>query len=240
MTATTGHRLGERTPPRNGTGTARGFTMIEMAIVVAIIAIVAGLAWASLGGLRQRTDLSTEVADVQSLIHGARLQGLADGKDVAVLLFPQYVSAVGTGRIVVYEDGDVQQPFFSTNSTLSLDTYLPATPGYAAASQVLAVHDLPSGITVGPAAGMGAGAVLVAPLAGINVQLACSFCSVGGDGRGAIRFDSRGRAWFYPADGPALPNLTGASFSLTSATVGGARTFVITSATGAVSYFDNG
>lgn len=215
----------------------RGFTLIEMSVVAAIILVIATLAVTSMSRQRPRARLATAASDVHALLHGAHLTAMASGKNVVVMFFPRYVGPESTGRLVVYEDGDYS--FFSAAAAVNFESYLPATPAAlpGGRSQVLETLDLPRSVIIGPATGMGPGAVLTAPLDGIDVTRACSFCGTLADGRGAVVFDARGRAWFQGANGPPLPLDKGASFSLTTdaATgVPGTRTLIITTTTGAV------
>jgi prepilin-type N-terminal cleavage/methylation domain-containing protein len=211
----------------NTTRTDRGFTLIEMAVVMAIVVVLASMAMVSYWRFRPRANLTSIAAELQSTIHGARSQALATGHDVWLVVFPQFANGVGTGRVVVYEDGSFT---FNAGGSPNLGTYDPAA---ASSSQVVATVDLPVGIVVGPATGMGSSAALPAPLDGVDVTKACSFCSTSGDQRGAVRFDPEGRVTFY--SGTALQNVVGgASLTLNAAEVGGTRTLVITSAAGAV------
>jgi hypothetical protein len=107
-------------------------------------------------------------------------------------------------------------------------------PAADARGEVLDTMDLPPGVTFGPANGLGDGATLPAPYARVVVDEACSFCADAGDHRGAMRFDSRGRATFHAANGAALAEVDGVSLSLTSAAVGGPRTLVISAGTGSI------
>ena len=98
--------------------------------------------------------------------------------------------------------------------------------------------DLPRGITVGPATGLGTGATLPAPLAGVPVNADCTFCAgAGATRRGAVVFDRRGRARFYDADGAPLA-VDGGSISITAPELQGAtplvRMIAITAATGSL------
>lgn len=220
----------------------RGFTLIEAAVVMAIIAVVTGMAWSSFGRMRPRSHLVAATNEMISLLHGARQSALASGRDVAVLVFPSFAGHDGTGRIVVYEDGNFD--FFSAAGTVNFDGFSPATLATGSRSQVLSVMDLPTGVTVGPDTGMGPGASLPAPLATVDVTVACSFCGNLSDGRGAIKYDARGRAWFYGRNGP--PTLTagsaspGGSLSLQAPEVGGLRTIVVAPTTGTARSINNG
>lgn len=216
-----------------------GFTIVEMAVAMAIVLILAALAFSSVARQRPRANLADTAADLQSAIHGARLRALASGHDVVVMVFPQYATGQGTGRVIVYEDGSYD--FFSASGAPSFGGYNAAVLASNAQSQVVSTLDLPRGVTIGPPTGMGSTATLPAPLAGIDVRRACSFCSTTGDGRGAIKFDGRGRASFYTANGAPLAIPAGASLSLTAAPeIEGMRTLAITPVTGAVRTFNNG
>lgn len=150
-----------------------------------------------------------------------------------VAVFPGYaVPRGGTGRIIAFEDRD--SSFFLDASAVNLGSYAPAVPASPAGStQDPALLDLPAGISIGTARA----AALPAPLAAVAVTVGCSFC---GADRGAIRFDERGRATFYSANGAALAEVTGHSLSLTSAPdLPGYRTLVVVGTSGAVLAFND-
>jgi prepilin-type N-terminal cleavage/methylation domain-containing protein len=214
------------------TRTSNGFTLVEVVVVLTIMAVLASLAYVSIARQSPRASLATSVSEIQSLIHQARQSALASGQDVAVMIFPNWVRGEQRGRIVVYRDGDFG--LFS-GGVVDFAGYNPSNLAAGPNSEVLAHFDFPKGVTVGPATGMGAAAVLQAPLAGVVVNVACSFCQAGGNG--AIRFSSSGQATFYGSGATlstALPAVTGHSLSFTSSTVGGPRTLVVLSFGGAV------
>jgi type II secretory pathway pseudopilin PulG len=215
-----------------------GFTTIELAIVAAIAATLGAIAYASMARQRPRAQLANSASELHSLLHGARQQALASGHPVAVLFFPDFSTGDGVGRVIVYEDG--QFDFFTTG-TVNFGGYDPSKPAAPAQSQVVATFDLPRGIQIGPASGMGSGATLPAPWDGIDVTTDCSFCSTSGSRRGAIVFDPRGRATFYSQNGTSLAVTKGGSVTIQAPDLGSAsRTFVITSSTGAVRAYNNG
>ena len=67
----------------------RGFTMIELAIVLAISAVITALAWSNIWRLRPRAQLADASSEIVALVHGARQHALATGNDVVVMIFPQ-------------------------------------------------------------------------------------------------------------------------------------------------------
>ena len=211
---------------------ARGFTMVEVMTVVGIAAVLAVLAYSSFSRLRPRARLADASNELVALVHGARQHALATGNDVVVMVFPQYAGPDSTGRVVVYEDGDFA--LFGATSTPNFAGYDPAVAVAGPRSDVLVTYDLPRTVVVGPATGAGTGTAMPAPLAGIPIDVDCSFCATGGDRRGAIRFDARGRASFFSGNGLPIANQLGGTLSLAAPEVDGQRTLVVTAGTGSV------
>jgi prepilin-type N-terminal cleavage/methylation domain-containing protein len=210
----------------------RGFTVVELVLVVSIVAVLAALAYVSFGRLRPRARLADATNELVAIVHGARQHALATGHDVVVMVFPQFAGPDSTGRVVVYEDGDFA--LLNSAATPNFGGYDPASPQAGPRSEVLVTYDLPRSVVVGPTAGAGAGSTMPAPLAGIAIDVDCSFCATTGDRRGAIRFDPRGRATFYSANGVPLANQVGGTLSLAAPETDGQRTLVVTSGTGSV------
>jgi prepilin-type N-terminal cleavage/methylation domain-containing protein len=208
-----------------------GFTLIEMMVTIAIIGAVMALGYSSLGRLRPKATLATTSTELSSILHGARMSAIASSHDVGVLFFPATSGQTGSlGRIIVYEDGNFD---FFAGGTVKFSNYVPTSNVAGSLSQILTTFDLPAGVVFGPTAGMGSAATLPAPLDGIDVRKACSFCDTASVSRGAIRFDSRGRATFYDAAGQKTVN-GGGSFSLTSTDAGGLKVFAVVASSGAV------
>jgi prepilin-type N-terminal cleavage/methylation domain-containing protein len=224
--------MAQRTRPR-------GFTLVELAVTVAIVGIVAALAYSSLERFRPRAHIANTATELQSLLHGARQTALASGREVLVMVFPNCPTREGTGRVVVYQNGD--PAFFSGGGAPNFAGYDCTVQAAGPGSEVLDVLDFPQGVRVGPATGLGLSRRLAAPYDRIDVTRDCAFCD--GDGaarRGAIRFDSRGRAWFHDRNGPAMAAPSGSSFSVASTEIGGTRALVIQASTGSVHAVNEG
>ena len=218
-----------------------GFTLVELVVAIAITVTLSALAWSNLWRLRPRAQLADASSELVALVHGARQHALATGNDVAVMIFPSFHSSGSTGRVIVYEDGNAD--FFSDLGAVNFAGYDPAALNHGSRSQIVADYDLPRNVVIGPAAGAGTSAALVAPLAAIPIDVDCSFCKADGDRRGAIRFDSRGRAFFYSANagaGQPATDVVGGSLSLSAPEVGGQRSLIVTSGTGSVTLRNQG
>jgi prepilin-type N-terminal cleavage/methylation domain-containing protein len=189
----------------------RGFTLIELMVVLAVAGILAGLAVSSFGRARPRLKMTGFLVELRGLLHGARQTALLTGKPVVVMVFPDQVTPSGTGRIIVYQDGNGD--FFSAAAPVNFGGYDPTTQVAGSLSEVLEVLDLPPNVRVGPIDGMGSAATLKAPFAGIAVNTRCGFCT-GAGGRGAVVFQPLGHVTFQDANGPALALPSGASLSL--------------------------
>ena len=214
---------------------SRGFTLVELMVTVAIIAIVAALAYFGVARLRPRAELLTSAADLEALVRGARQNALSTGRDTVVMVFPQARNPRGgAGRVIVYEDA--AHTFFGAVAP-NFDAFDPVAPGVPGDS-LLGNLDLPLGITFG--LGGAAAPVLDDPYKSIPVGL-CSFCASTGDDRGAIAFDYRGRARFYPSCGAPLA-VPGGTLALqgNQDLRGSFRLLVITTATGGVRSLSGG
>jgi prepilin-type N-terminal cleavage/methylation domain-containing protein len=215
----------------------RGFTLIEMMIVLAIVGVIAGLAGFSMTRTRPRASLAGTVIELRAALHQARLQALASGAQVVVMVFPGVSGeASSLGRVVIYQDNAFD--FFNTTSAVHFGNYDALALKAGPRGEVTARLDLPRGVTFGPATGLGTSATLPAPFATIPVRSDCTFCAgTGAARRGAVVFDPRGRASFHDADGPALA-VAGGSISVTSAELQGAtplvRMLAITATTGSL------
>jgi prepilin-type N-terminal cleavage/methylation domain-containing protein len=214
----------------------RGFTLIELAVVIAIIAVLATFAFTNLWRMRPRARLADASSELVALVHGARQRALSTGNDVVVMVFPGYVGPDSTGRVLVYEDGDYS--LLTTAGVPNLASYVPGVLSHGPTSDVVATFDMPPAVVL--AAGSIPPPALVAPFAGVPVDVDCSFCTgTGADRRGAIRFDSRGRAFLYGAPGAPLADTAG-TISMATPETSGQRTLVVVAGTGSVSLRNTG
>jgi prepilin-type N-terminal cleavage/methylation domain-containing protein len=225
------------------TSSERGVTMIELMVVVSIIGIVAAASAISMQRGRPRASLSGAAVELRSVMTLARSRALMSGANVVVMFFPNYSGIKNsTGRVVVYQDAAFD--FFLPGSAVHFGGYNPATPAAGPKGEVIATIDLPNGVVVGPATGMGSTATLPAPFTTLPVNQDCTFClGAGAARRGAVVFNSRGRASFYNADANPLP-VDGGSISLTSteltSTVPLVRMLSISATTGALQSVNQG
>ncbi len=207
----------------------RGFTLVEMMVVVAVIGIAAAMTVFAFGRQKPRRQLDGVALELRAQLGGARQAALATGTPVAAVVFPDFVSRTGTGRIVFYRDGDFS--LFSSAAAVNLDNLDAAAPVADGRSEILETLDLDNGVVVGPPTGQGSSAILPAPFAGIAINVACPFCT-GTDRRGAIVFHPNGTVTFQDRAGPPLAMPQGASLSVTRAESDEVRTITVTASTG--------
>jgi prepilin-type N-terminal cleavage/methylation domain-containing protein len=208
--------------------TARGFTLIEMMVVVVLIGVGAALVMWGFGAQKEREKLRSASLELRGVLTQARQSALASGNRVAVLFFPNVVTsqAGATGRYVIYEDGEpAGAGLFDAGSAVNFDAYNPRSPNQGPNSQVIDTMDLPFLVSVGPPDGWGPGTRATGAYAGIPLDNPCAFCT-GVGGRGAIVFDPLGSVSFYDRTGPALA-LTGAALSLTARDTREVKTIVV-------------
>ena len=180
----------------------RGFTLVEMAVTLLIVGIMTALAYGALSRAKPRATFDSASAELQSVVHQARQHALAQGVDVAVLVFPDFDNGEGTGRLVVLQDAPTCD-FFAATAFVDFD---PAKPVAPADGQVVTTLDLPRGVLVGPKTGLGV-AKLPFPYDSIDTGVACSLCGDAADHRGAVVFDPRGRTRFYRLNGGAVERI---------------------------------
>jgi type IV fimbrial biogenesis protein FimT len=65
-----------------------GFTLIELAVIIAIVGVLSGIAVPSFVGWLPKYRLSSSADDIQALVQNARLRAVKENAHVAVLLDP--------------------------------------------------------------------------------------------------------------------------------------------------------
>ena len=83
-----------------------GFTIIELAVVIAIVGIMAGIAVPSFVGWLPKYRLSSSADDIQALVQNARLRAVKENAHVAVLLDPDNDGLDGDYMAFVDENSD--------------------------------------------------------------------------------------------------------------------------------------
>ncbi len=221
---------------------SRGFTLVEMAVTVAIIGVVAALVVFGFGRQKPRARLNGATTELQALLHEARQNALATGRLTVVMVFPAFQASTeyGTGRFVVYEDG--AGTFFTAGATPNFGAFVPTSEAAGTRSRVVTDLNLPRLVAIGPSDGQGGATAMPVPYDRVTTGLACTFCA--GD-RGAVAFNSQGQALFYQGNGAPL-DVAGGSVSLynptesggpaadTAARVPEIRTLAVVGPTGAV------
>ena len=216
-----------------GVRTDRGFTLYELIIAVTVSLILAVVAYTSLARSKPRANLMSSATELEALLRSARQNALSTGRETVVMVFPQLKNQEGgVGSVIALEL--TTTTFFG--AAPNFDTFDPTTAP-ANTDNLLGKLDLPMGITVG--LGGIAALPLDAPYSAITAG-ACSFCKTGGDGRGAVVFDPRGRARFYSGAGPALQVFGGTIALQGTPNIQGHRLLLISRAGGSVRAVDNG
>ena len=119
----------------------RGFTLIELAVTVAIIGILAAITAVGITGMRPRAQLNTAVAQIPSILSAAQQEAAARDAAVWVGWIPGSLASGTPSRLVVYRDWN-----------LNFDPATVATPFSKSALESAAAADKEASPCLAPAA----------------------------------------------------------------------------------------
>jgi prepilin-type N-terminal cleavage/methylation domain-containing protein len=191
----------------------RGYTLLEVMITLAIIAILAGLSVMGYAAVGRRGALQNASFDLQGVMSTARTRAVSRGHPVWVVLFPsagRKAKTGGLGAFMVVEDSRGAY-LRAPQDALELD--LAVDPDFGV-SQVYFLEDYSKKVRFG-ALTPGRTDMFGVPFSGMSVQT-CSFCSGTDFLRGAVIFFPDGGARFVDGQGAFLtrPNQSVAFSSL--------------------------
>lgn len=83
-----------------------GFTLIELAVIIAIVGVLAGIAVPSFVGWLPKYRLNSSAEDIQALVQNARLRAVKENAHVAVLLDPDNDGIDGDYLVFVDTNSD--------------------------------------------------------------------------------------------------------------------------------------
>ncbi len=221
----------------------RGFTLIELAVTVAIVGILAGITAVGITGMRPKAQLSDAVSQISAILQTARDRALADNAAVWVGYLPA-ATAGADAHVVVYRDWNLNfDP--ATNKTLATikttagaDVETGSCPGVCRHDEVQTVLDIPSRVKgVAPSSfaavsdipdaykwwGTTLSSVATTP------TLGCSFCKGAFGGNGWLEFMPNGQVRVaQPTSGTPQPKGALLALGVTQSNAIGASLVTIT------------
>lgn len=193
---------------------ARGFTLIEMMVVVAIVGIMTALAAFSFSRLKARLTEKNFSTDLTSMLLSARMRSIAKQRNVVVVFITDNGANSGYYMLDDMSSAPGSAPTLTPLTTPTAlaavaTAFTPNVSGFGLGASYLAflIDSALVGATTGYAHGAtpwGAGVAFPFPFSGIPVSVAqgCTFCS---SNRGAVGFLPDGRAVFSSVGGNAAP-----------------------------------
>ena len=137
MTFTTGN---------NDVADARGFTLVELLVVLALIATMVGLAAPTLSHFFQGRTQDSEVRRFLSLTHYGQSRAVSEGVPMLLWIDPK-AGAYGLQQEAGYTDGDTNAVQYEIGKDLKIDVvraFNAAQPAHTAQNQ-LAIRFMPDG-----------------------------------------------------------------------------------------------
>ncbi len=80
----------------------RGYTLVELLIIVAILGMIIGIALPNFGKMRNRIALRAAAGELRSVFHLVRMQAIAGGANRGV----KFLQIAGQWHYILYADGD--------------------------------------------------------------------------------------------------------------------------------------
>ncbi len=189
----------------------RGFTLIEMMVVVGIVGILVALSLAAYGRIGEQAAPQNAVHDFYSALQKARSSAMGRNARVWMVVYPSVNREAESGNGAWFMLEDLTGEFADPASTFSYANFDPSEP-YPPVGNVRLLErnyldDYPKanarfGVATGHAA-----VTFKAPFTALNgvgdaALRTCSFCSGNGaQRRGAIVFEGNGSARFLDGDG---------------------------------------
>lgn len=208
----------------------RGFTLVELAVVLGILAILGAISITAVMGLKRRSTFADASGALATDLRFSRAEAFSRGNPVTMVV------DTAAGRWWVIETPGV----FSLTSP----AFNPATPAVPP-NRLISEGTLPSGVVFGPAA-TGYGTALPAPFSAVPASPSsspacasglchCSFCDAT-TLRGAVTWEPGGRVTFSGGAASAI----GQQLTLQDGTPGALQrmTFVLNARTGAVTTYE--
>jgi len=181
-------------PRARGARRERGFTLVEMATTVGILAVLAALAYSGVSGLRARAASGNGVRGIVALLRRARTEAFARGMPVVFFLHPAAGGGTEYGALV-----DVNSNFDPNNIDSSIE------PG----DVLLDREPVPAGVFLRSSSSSVLSTTLPAPFAAVPASTPCTFCDNPGQVVIVFRTDGTAALGVTPA-----AHLTGGSFAL--------------------------
>lgn len=193
---------------RDAVAQARGFTILELIVVIAIVGVLAALSLAALSRINTRVAPQNAAYEFSSMLSKARSRALQRNSDVWLVVYPNLTRTGGKGKgaFFIFEDPDGD--FGTHYAGLAFDPLADSLPGRVRRIESIFLEDL-GGRHVGFC--VNGTPTFPEPYASLTPK-PCSFCG-GGDTdenrRGAVVFRAEGGARFVDNENNPIAPLPG-------------------------------